>query len=326
MKTMQAKETKNYMNQLGVRGEAYLAVISFDMQHNHVMPLKTISDNTCLYHFPDHNNAPHTLNGKINTRLNFNPIPFADYHKAYKKIVNHINRGDSYLCNLCFETEIELKEKLKRIFFGSHAKYKLWLKDKFVCFSPECFIKTNQDTIYTYPMKGTIDANEKEAKNKLLSDPKETAEHYTITDLLRNDLSIISKNAEVSSFRYVEKINTNRNELLQTSSEIKGTLNDNWRNYTGDMLFKLLPAGSITGAPKKKTIEIIDQTEQHTRGYYTGVTCFFDGINMDSFVMIRMITQQNGKYYYKSGGGITSLSNPRQEYNELIQKIYVPVH
>jgi para-aminobenzoate synthetase component I len=326
MKTMRAQETKNYMNKLGNRGEPFLAVISFDMQHNHVMPLERITDEDCLYHFPEMSNAQKPFPGKINTQLDFTPLPFDEYHKAYKAVLKHINRGDSYLCNLCFETEIELKEKLCRIFYGSKAKYKLWLNNKFVCFSPECFIKTHHDTIYAYPMKGTIDAKEKDAQNTLLSDPKETAEHYTITDLIRNDLSMVADNAEVSRYRYLEKIHTSRNQLFQTSTEIKGNLQDGWQQHTGDMVFKLLPAGSITGAPKQKTTEIINKTEIHKRGYYTGITCLFDGTDIDSFVMIRMITEKNGRYHYKSGGGITSLSKPETEYKEMIQKIYVPVH
>jgi para-aminobenzoate synthetase component 1 len=326
MKTLQAKETKKYMNMLGTSGEDFLAVISFDMQHNHVMPLETICDNDCLYHFPNKANAHNSYPRKINTQLNFTPLPFDEYHKAYKKVLAHINRGDSYLCNLCFETAVNLNEKLHHIFHGSKAKYKLWMKDKFVCFSPESFINTHQNTIYTYPMKGTIDANKKDAKNTLLTDPKETAEHYTITDLLRNDLSMVADNVEVNRYRYVEKITTSRNQLLQTSTEIKGMLTEGWQNHIGDIVFKLLPAGSITGAPKQKTMDIINKTENHKRGYYTGITCLFDGTDIDSFVMIRMITEQNRKHYYKSGGGITSLSNSENEYKEMIQKIYVPIH
>ncbi|MFO7790655.1 MAG: aminodeoxychorismate synthase component I [Bacteroidota bacterium] len=326
MKTLHAEDAKNYMNELGTKNQPYLAIISFDMQQNHVFPLNASFESECLYHFPGGTNVKPSPASQVNTKLDFTPLSFSDYLQAYSKIIHHINRGDSYLCNLCFETELDIHDKTENLFHVSHARYKLWLNNRFVCFSPESFVKTKNNTIYTYPMKGTIDAGEKDAEHKLLSDPKEKAEHFTITDLLRNDLSMVSRDAEVSRYRYVEKLKTSRNNLLQTSTEIKGILNKNWRSHTGDLLFTLLPAGSITGAPKQKTIDIINKTEKHERGYYTGVACLFDGNNLDSFVMIRMITQKNGKYFYKSGGGITSLSNPEQEYKEMIQKIYVPVH
>ena len=89
---------------------------------------------------------------------------------------------------------------------------------------------------------------------------------------------------------------------------------------------KLLPAGSISGAPKKKTVEILKDIENEPRGFYTGVFGIFDGENLESAVMIRFIEQQGEKLYFRSGGGITSMSNPEEEYKEALQKIYVPVY
>ena len=93
----------------------------------------------------------------------------------------------------------------------------------------------------------------------------------------------------------------------------------------GDILTSILPAGSITGTPKKKTVEILKKIENYDRGFYTGIFGVFDGINLDSSVMIRFIQQeQNGELFYKSGGGITCDSNVNLEYQELIDKIYLP--
>ena len=94
----------------------------------------------------------------------------------------------------------------------------------------------------------------------------------------------------------------------------------------GDIIFTLLPAGSISGAPKNKTVEIILETEQYDRNYYTGIFGVFDGNNIDSGVMIRFIEQTPDGLVYKSGGGITALSNMDDEYNEIINKIYVPIN
>jgi para-aminobenzoate synthetase component 1 len=93
----------------------------------------------------------------------------------------------------------------------------------------------------------------------------------------------------------------------------------------GDILFALLPAGSICGAPKQKTLEIIEHAEGYDRGFYTGICGWFDGENLNSAVMIRFVEQQGDKLIFKSGGGITSRSELIKEYQELNQKVYVPI-
>ena len=128
----------------------------------------------------------------------------------------------------------------------------------------------------------------------------------------------------VKRYRYIDKIETNGKSLLQVSSEIQGTLPENWNEELGTILKKLLPAGSITGAPKPKTIEIINQTEIQPRGYYAGVMGVFDGQNLDSAVMIRYVEQTETGLEYHSGGGITINSVLDDEYQELIDKVYVP--
>lgn len=87
----------------------------------------------------------------------------------------------------------------------------------------------------------------------------------------------------------------------------------------------MLPAGSVTGAPKRETIKIIEEVEQYDRGWYTGVFGIFDGKQLDSAVMIRFIERDSEGLIYKSGGGITFMSDPAKEYEELIAKVYVPV-
>lgn len=113
--------------------------------------------------------------------------------------------------------------------------------------------------------------------------------------------------------------------MLQVSSEIAGSLGPGWKNRVGDIITSMLPAGSISGAPKKETLRIIKENEIDERGYYTGVYGIFNGKELDSAVMIRFIEQNDTEYVYRSGGGITFLSNATMEYEELIKKIYVPV-
>jgi para-aminobenzoate synthetase component 1 len=174
-------------------------------------------------------------------------------------------------------------------------------------------------------MKGTIDAALPQAENSILSDEKERAEHATIVDLIRNDLSMVATNVKVEKYRYIDRIHAHDKELLQVSSIITGRLEENYRERIGDIIFRLLPAGSVSGAPKKKTIEIIKEAEQYERGYYTGVFGYFDGSRLESGVMIRFVENVDGTLYYKSGGGITAYSNCESEYQEMIDKVYVPL-
>jgi para-aminobenzoate synthetase component 1 len=174
-------------------------------------------------------------------------------------------------------------------------------------------------------MKGTIDARLPDAQNTLTTDPKEINEHNTIVDLIRNDLSKVAKEVQVKRFRYLDKIKTQKNEIYHTSSEIRGKLPPDWKSQLPDLLLSMLPAGSICGAPKAKTVSIIQEVEQDPRGYYTGIFGYFDGEELDSAVNIRFIEEKNNQLLYRSGGGITFLSDMESEYNELIEKIYVPV-
>ncbi len=160
----------------------------------------------------------------------------------------------------------------------------------------------------------------------LASDPKEDAEHNTIVDLIRNDLSTVATHVRVKRFKYIEKLKTHQGELLQMSSEIEGKLPSDFRKSLGDILFRMLPAGSISGAPKKKTVDIIREVEGYDRGFYTGIFGSFDGENLDSAVAIRFIEKQGEKLLFKSGGGITFKSDWKKEYDEMQKKVYVPVY
>lgn len=252
-------------------------------------------------------------------------VSFEKFKNGFEQVMWHIKNGDTYLLNFTQPTSIETNLTLEDIFQISSAPYKIYLKDKFVCFSPETFVKIENGKIYSFPMKGTIDAGIENAEQIILTDSKEIAEHNTIVDLIRNDLSLVAENVTVEKFRYLSHIQTNNKNLWQVSSKISGQLPKNYNENIGNILFALLPAGSISGAPKKKTLEIIEKTEQYERGYYTGVFGIFDGKNLDSCVLIRFIENQNGQLIYKSGGGITFMSEAEKEYDEMLKKVYVPV-
>jgi para-aminobenzoate synthetase component 1 len=262
---------------------------------------------------------------KKETILEKFPILFEKYKIAFDNVIEEIKNGNTYLLNLTFPTKIKTNLSLEDIFHKTTAKFKLKYKDKFVCFSPERFIKIENNKIYTYPMKGTIDANIPNAKEKILNNQKELAEHTMVVDLLRNDLGIIASNVKVTKFRYIDKIYAGQKELLQVSSEIVADMPKNWTTYWRQILMKLLPAGSISGTPKKKTIEIIKEAENYDRGFYTGIFGIIDEEKgfLDSGVIIRYIENQNAEFVYKSGGGITLDSDVKSEYQELVDKVYI---
>ncbi len=317
------KDAVKNMNLLGKNKIPFFFLVDFEMRQPLVIPLSEIDTTGLIYDFSNSRIFPENA---VNIELKKNIVGFRRYKAAFDLVQQHLCAGNSYLLNLTFPTQIETSHSLEDIFLLCAAKYKLYFPDKFVCFSPETFVKIFDNFIFSYPMKGTIDEALPDAKNIILNDEKEIAEHNTIVDLIRNDLSIVAKEVCLTRYRYIDKIVTNTKSLLQVSSEIKGKLPEDWNEHIGTILEKLLPAGSVSGAPKKKTLEIIAEAENYYRGYYTGIFGVFDGISVDSAVAIRFIEKVSGKYVYRSGGGITVNSNVHSEYNEMIDKIYVPVN
>jgi len=251
-------------------------------------------------------------------RLRAKPVSFERYSDAFYKVMEQIKKGNTYLLNLTFPAKIEQKLDLEQVFYCADAKYKVLVKDKFVSFSPETFVKIKDNKIFAFPMKGTIDATIKDAKKQILDDEKEKAEHTMIVDLLRNDLGIIGQKVRVERFRYVEDIGG----LLQVSSQISAELSG-WQSRLGEIIDAITPAGSITGTPKKKTMQIIADVEGYKRGFFSGIFGYFDGESFDSCVLIRYIEKEGKDLIYKSGGGITIDSDAKKEYQEMIKKIYI---
>jgi para-aminobenzoate synthetase component 1 len=251
------------------------------------------------------------------------PIDQASYREMFEKTIGHILKGNSYLVNLTTATRIVTDLELEDFFSIGKSRYKCMLAQEFVSFSPESFVQIKQGRIKSFPMKGTIDASIPGAQEKILSDQKEAAEHATIVDLIRNDLGKVSTEVRVERYRYYEEITHASGRLGQVSSEISGLLPDDYQDRIGTILFSLLPAGSISGAPKRRTLEIIQEAEGSPRGYYSGIAGYFEDGVLDSCVLIRFL-EHGG--VYRSGGGITASSRMESEYQEMIEKIYVPIH
>ncbi|MEI6455215.1 MAG: aminodeoxychorismate synthase component I [bacterium] len=319
------QQTIDKINEFTSKRDPFLFVIDFDATSGVVLSPEEAAEANILFNIRGKSNYKKRVLKPL--PFTFDPLPVSPsvYKKAFNRVLDHLNRGDTYLINLTFQTEIKTNLNLKNLFHRSEAPFRLLFDDQFVVFSPESFVEIKGNKIYSFPMKGTIDASIPKARHKILDDKKELYEHTTIVDLIRNDLSMVSSGVEVKRFRYIDLIRTNRNNLLQVSSEICGTLESGFRKNLGEVIFKLLPAGSVTGAPKEKTVRIIRESENYRRGFYTGIFGYWDGYSLQSGVMIRFIENENGKLFFKSGGGITAKSDAGFEYNELIQKIYVPV-
>lgn len=266
-----------------------------------------------------------TKNDKSDLDYDFQtfPIDFKTYQKSFNKVIEYMKSGDVYLLNLCFKTGVKTSLTLDEIYERSNANLVLKFKDSFVCFSPEIFITIQNDKITTHPMKGTIDAKIKNAKKILLDDEKEFSEQAMVTDLMRNDLSMVASGVRVDKFRYFSKVETKKGSIFQTSTEISGALRDEFLHNYGDIFHKILPAGSISGTPKILACEIIKECELAKRGFYTGVFVYFDGTSLKSWVLIRFIEHDGKNLAFKTGGGITVQSDVRKEYDEMLEKAYL---
>ncbi len=310
------------LNDLGASKIPFLFIVSYNKQNIFASPLNEL-DSDILYKIGSvRNYLPVNLSKPFYLKRNL--IDFKQYKKTFDKVIEEIRSGNTYLLNLTFRTPIETNLNLHEIFCASKAEYKLYFKGEFICFSPEKFISIENNTISTYPMKGTIDASLPNAAQQILANKKEMAEHTMIVDLMRNDLGIVANDIKVESFRYIDSIKAGDEELLQVSSHISGILSNNWHSQIGDIIDNLTPAGSISGTPKKSTVNIINKVENYDRGWYTGVFGIYDGKSLHSAVMIRYIEQEGENIYYKSGGGITLDSNCESEYKEMVRKVYFP--
>ena len=318
------------MNLFGRAHRPFFFLVDFDETDCIVEEASAISPDDLLYVFPNVSNVPEEdVCTPFPADFYWKPQPqsFETYRRSFDIVHRNLHLGNSFLTNLTCATPVETNLSLREVFDHAKARYKLWMKDHFVVFSPEIFVRIEDGMIYSHPMKGTADASFPGSAEQLLSDEKETAEHATITDLIRNDLSQVATEVTVTRYRYLDKLQTNNGPLWQMSSEISGRLSDDYCQHLGDLFFRLLPAGSITGAPKKKTVEIIREAETYERGFYTGIMGYFDGADLDSAVLIRFLEQQSdGSLVFKSGGGITFQSKAINEYKEMKEKVYVPIY
>lgn len=314
------------MNEAGARREPFLFGVDFELSEGFFIA-DPLNQREIFFEVGGVTNVPRQgctgegLSGKTFCPL---PVDYEVYQEKFDTVRQGLARGDSFLLNLTVATELETSWTLEEIFHRARSPYRLLVPGRFVCFSPEIFVRVGNGEISSFPMKGTIDASVPDAERVILEDYKERSEHNTIVDLIRNDLNRVSERVDVRRFRYIDRLRVSRGEILQVSSEVVGQLTGDYKSRLGDIVFGMLPAGSISGAPKPSTLDIISRAEREPRGFYTGVFGYFDGERLDSAVMIRYIEKRDGRYYFRSGGGITINSDCRSEYEEVLAKVYLP--
>lgn len=332
------EETITRMNALGAGEKPFFFVLSYDLEHNLIFPVHEESRYSRLASFDMPLGKYEGIRGvpELPPLPHFQPLPPAidRYAEAFSLVQSHLLRGDSYLLNLCVSTPVDTNLETGHFFRHARSPYRMLLAGDpsvsgvhgrgCVCFSPEPFVKICGREISTFPMKGTAPEDSPEARLWLETDEKENRESATIVDLMRNDLSLVASGVYVRRYRYISSVETMKGRMLQCSSEVVGTLPEDWRLGVGTLMMSLLPAGSVTGAPKEETCRIIAEAEKMERGYYTGIFGCFNGRDLESAVSIRFLEETQGGLVYKSGGGITVMSRMEDEYRETIAKVYVP--
>ena len=252
---------------------------------------------------------------------------FADYAKAFECIRHYINYGDCYQVNLTQRFESQSDEDAADLYFSTRESIKtpyscffsFSAKHHLLSFSPEQFIAVKNRVIESRPIKGTISNDGSDANKQFLRNSvKNKAENLMIVDLLRNDLGKVCKSGSV----YVPELFTlaTYKTVHHLVSHIKGHLKDGISEI--DAFLSCFPGGSITGAPKIRSMEIIKELEQHSRGAYCGSVFYLnhDG-NFDSNILIRTVVKNNDKLYCWAGGGIVADSELNEEYQESLTKV-----
>lgn len=260
------------------------------------------------------------------TKLKITPkIHFREYSTAIEKIKNEIKNGNTYEVNYTYDFEIENKSKHSNIEIYEHflseqkTPYNTFIENEYetlLSFSPELFFELEDNHIITKPMKGTIKRGKTEKedlqlKTYLQQDEKNRSENVMIVDLLRNDLGRIAQTGSVKVTKLFE-IETHKT-LHQMTSQIEADLKEDTTLY--DIFYAIFPCGSITGAPKISTMQIIDSVEIGSRGIYCGAIGLITPQSTTFSVPIRILQKPNteNKFQYRVGGAVVWDSTAQDE-------------
>ena len=252
-----------------------------------------------------------------------------NYIDIVKKIKKYIYEGDviqvvpsQRLQREINVTPLEIYKSLREINPSPYMYYLDFGEFQIAGASPEMLTKVQDGVVSTHPIAGTRprgnnDLEDKKMEKELLSDPKEIAEHIMLVDLGRNDLGKVCEpgTVNVTSFMGIERYS----HVMHIVSNVEGKLSSEFNNY--DAFRSCFPAGTLSGAPKIRAMEIISEMENERRGPYGGAIGHFDfSGNMDTAIAIRTLVIKDGVAYAQSGGGVVFDSNPELEYKETLHK------
>lgn len=307
-------------------GKFIIGMLSYDLGYELHGISQTISQTTALpdaYFMAFDKTTVYAPPSKLPVpKVTFKPqTSRQEYQNSFKKLQQYIYNGDIYQANLTHQLQAIYEGDTKDIFDyiltqnpGQMSAYIQGPDFDIASFSPERFISIRDGIIETTPIKGTRPSGQEAA---LLASEKEQAELNMITDLLRNDIGKVAKTStvEVTAHREIMQLPN----ISHTYSRIKGQLREDVSPI--DALLSMFPGGSITGCPKKRALEIIDELEWTNRGAYCGCIVTIDEAgNLDSSILIRTLIKQNSKLTLSVGGGIVVDSNEPDEYQETLDK------
>ena len=251
------------------------------------------------------------------------------YCDMVEKAKRHIHEGDIFqivLSNrLCAEYEGSLLNTYRVLRTINPSPYMFYFSGTDVEIagaSPETLVKLEDGVLHTFPLAGTrprgkTDAEDKALEADLLADEKELAEHNMLVDLGRNDLGKISKfgSVEVEKLHSIERYS----HVMHIGSTVRGEIREEFDGL--DAVSAVLPAGTLSGAPKIRACQLIAELENNKRGIYGGAIGYIDFTgNLDTCIAIRIAYKKNGKVFVRSGAGIVADSVPEKEYQECINK------
>lgn len=252
-----------------------------------------------------------------------------EYCRRIKRSKYYISEGDIYQVNFSQRFRVnstapaaDIYQRLRRFSPSNFSAYLDCGTFQIASSSPERFLKVDQDSVRTQPMKGTRPRGSNRSEDislrrQLLISPKDKAELLMIVDLERNDLGRVCEynTIKVDDLRRLERYKT----VFQTTAVVSGRLKHG--AGIGDLIKAVFPGGSITGCPKIRSMEIIDELEPHKRGIYTGSLGYFSfSGNADLNILIRTILKKGDHLYFHTGGGIVADSDPLKEYDETLVK------
>ncbi|WP_419160367.1 aminodeoxychorismate synthase, component I [Rossellomorea sp. BNER] len=253
----------------------------------------------------------------------------SQFKEAVEKIQNYISQGDVFQVNLSVRQNqallvhpFEVYKQLRTLNPSPYMSYIQTPDFQIVSGSPELLVKKDGENVSTRPIAGTRSRGKDEIEDQQLADElieneKERAEHVMLVDLERNDLGRVCEygTVEVNEFMVIEKYS----HVMHIVSNVRGRLAKNKSGY--DLIRSVFPGGTITGAPKVRTMEIIEELEPVRRGIYTGSVGWigFNG-DMELNIIIRTMLVQNQQAYIQAGAGVVIDSNPKYEYRESLKK------